>query len=72
MPYKARLKQGEVRKRKKTEYWVTNACAYNVSLKRCGVISPYFPDGNLKGLCRDKAEERIIVRIMRITYAASE
>ena len=48
MPYKARLKQGEVRKRKKTEYWVTNACAYNVSLKRRGVISPHFPDGDLK------------------------
>ena len=33
MPYKARLKQGEPRKREKTGYRVTNAGAYNLSLK---------------------------------------
>ncbi|EIQ7173220.1 hypothetical protein [Enterobacter hormaechei] len=45
MPYKARLKQGEARKRKKTEYRVTNARAYNLSLKKRGMISLYFPSG---------------------------
>ena len=48
MPYKARLRQGEARKRKKTEYRVTNARAYNLSLKKRGMISLYFPCGELK------------------------
>lgn len=48
MPYKARLKQGEERKRKKTEYRVTNARAYHRSLKTRGMISLYFPSGDLK------------------------
>jgi hypothetical protein len=48
MPYKARLKQGEARKRKNTEYRVTNARAYNLSLKKRGVISLYFPCSELK------------------------
>jgi hypothetical protein len=48
MPHKARLKQGEARKRKKTEYRVTNARAYNLSLKKRGMISLYFPCGELK------------------------
>src|SRR6202790_2353214 len=48
MPYKARLKQGEARKREKTGYRVTNAGAYNLSLKKRGMISLYFPSGELK------------------------
>jgi hypothetical protein len=48
MPYKARLKQGEARKREKTEYRVTNARAYNLSLKKRGMISLYLPSGELK------------------------
>ncbi|MGF6483129.1 hypothetical protein QFZ91_005356 [Paraburkholderia sp. JPY419] len=37
MPYKARLKTGEARKRKKPGYRVTNARAYNQSLTTdCG------------------------------------
>ena len=48
MPYKARLKQGEPRKREKTGYRVTNAGAYNLSLKKRGMISLYFPSGELK------------------------
>src|SRR6202166_2469625 len=48
MPYKARLKQGEPRKRKKPGYRVTNARAYNQSLRKRGMISLYVPGGDLK------------------------
>ena len=48
MPYKARLKQGEARRRKKPGYRVTNARAYNQSLRKRGMISLYLPDGDLK------------------------
>jgi hypothetical protein len=48
MPYKARLQQGEARKRKKPGYRVTNAGAYNQSLRKRGMISLYVPDGDLK------------------------
>jgi hypothetical protein len=39
MPYKARLKTGEPRKRAKPAYAVTNAHEYNESLKRRGQFS---------------------------------
>src|SRR5471032_1620318 len=48
MPYKARLKTGEPRKREKPGYRVTNARAYNQSLRKRGMISLYVPDGDLK------------------------
>jgi len=48
MPYKERLKNGEERKRKKSKYRVTNASAYNQSLRKRGMISLYFPKGNLR------------------------
>lgn len=48
MPYKARLKQSEPRKRKKPGYRVTNARAYNQSLRKRGMISLYVPGGDLK------------------------
>ncbi|UIF88710.1 hypothetical protein KAF44_25750 (plasmid) [Cupriavidus necator] len=45
---KARLKTGEPRKRKKPGYRVTNARAYNQSLRKRGMISLYVPGGDLK------------------------
>ena len=48
MPYKARLKAGEARKRKKPGYRVTNAHAFNQSLRKRGMISLYLADGDLK------------------------
>jgi hypothetical protein len=48
MPYKERQKQGEPRKREKPGYRVTNARAYNQSLRKRGMISLYVPDGDLK------------------------
>ena len=48
MPYKARLQTGNERKRKKPNYRVTNAHEYNQSLKKRGMISLYFPSGDLK------------------------
>lgn len=48
MPYKERQKQGEARKRKKPGYRVTNARAYNQSLRKRGMINLYVPDGDLK------------------------
>ncbi|RZF23546.1 hypothetical protein EVC45_43910, partial [Paraburkholderia sp. UYCP14C] len=50
MPYKARLKSGEPRKRAKPGYRVTNARDYNASLKKRGQLSLYCPDGDLKAL----------------------
>jgi hypothetical protein len=47
MPYKARLQEGQERKRKKPTYRVTNCHEYNQSLKKRGQISLYFPDGDL-------------------------
>lgn len=48
MPYKERLKSNEPRKRKKPSYKVTNWTEYNQSLKRRGMITLYFPQGDLK------------------------
>lgn len=48
MPYKARVKKGESRKREKPGYRVTNAHAYNQSLRKRGMISLYFSVGELK------------------------
>jgi hypothetical protein len=48
MPYKARLKDGQERKRKKPDYRVTNCREYNENLKKRGKISLYFPEGDLK------------------------
>ena len=48
MLYKARLKQRELRKREKPGYRVTNARAYNQSLRKRGMISLYVPGGDLK------------------------
>jgi hypothetical protein len=48
MPYEARLKTREVRKRKKPGCRVTNARAYNQSLRKRSMISLYVPDGDLK------------------------
>ncbi|WP_206955940.1 hypothetical protein [Trinickia acidisoli] len=50
MPYKARLKTDEPRKRPKPTYRVTNARAYNQSLKRRGQLTLYCPNGDLKAL----------------------
>ncbi len=47
MPYKARLKTGEPRKRPKPNYAVSNAHEYNESLKRRGQLSLYCPNGAL-------------------------
>ena len=48
MPYKEREKSGEARKRKQPDYRVTNWHEYNLSLKKRGMISLYFPCGDLK------------------------
>ncbi|VVE39168.1 transposase [Pandoraea horticolens] len=48
MPYQARLKTGEARKRPKPTYRVTNAHAYNRSLKRRGQLNLYCPSGDLR------------------------
>ncbi len=48
MPYKARPREGTERKREKSGYRVTNWSGYNLSLKKRGQISLYFPAGELK------------------------
>lgn len=50
MPYKERLKTGEPRKRKKMQYKVTNWTSYNQSLRKRGMISLYFPSGDIESL----------------------
>ena len=48
MPYKARLKTGNPRKRKKAQYKIVNWSEYNQALKKRGDLSLYFPKGDLK------------------------
>ena len=48
MPYKERLKTGVARKREKSKYKVTNWTEYNKSLRRRGMISIYFPEGDIQ------------------------
>ncbi|WP_440030473.1 hypothetical protein [Chromobacterium amazonense] len=47
MPYKERAKSGEPRKRDKPTYQVVNWSAYNQILRKRGMVTPYFPKGNL-------------------------
>ena len=47
MPYKARFKSGNPRKREKAKYGITNWSQYNQSLKNRGKISLYFPKGDI-------------------------
>ncbi|WP_440030585.1 transposase, partial [Chromobacterium amazonense] len=47
MPYKERAKSDEPRKRDKPTYQVTNWSAYNQSLRKRGMITLYFPKGDL-------------------------
>lgn len=48
MPYKVCLKTRIPRKRKKSEYRIENWSQYNQSFKKRGVLSLYFPKGDLK------------------------
>lgn len=50
MPYKARVKLGLERKREKPKYKVINWSQYNQSLRKRGMISLYFPNGDIKSL----------------------
>ncbi|MGF6971962.1 hypothetical protein QFZ94_000389 [Paraburkholderia sp. JPY465] len=60
MPYKARLKTGEARKRKKPGYRVTNARAYNQSLRKRGMISLYVRVARDSLIFRQKCLKRLI------------
>jgi Transposase DDE domain len=48
MPYKERLKSGEARKKPKPGYAPKDWSAYNKSLRSRGMISLYFPKGDLR------------------------
>lgn len=48
MPYKERLKTGLKRKREEPKYKVQNWTEYNQSLRKRGMISLYFPEGDIK------------------------
>ena len=50
MPYKEREKTGLPRKKDKPKYKVTNWSQYNQSLRKRGMISLYFPKGDLESL----------------------
>jgi hypothetical protein len=50
VPYKARERTREPRKRARPRYRVSNAREYNESLRKRGMISLYIPDGELKAL----------------------
>lgn len=50
MPYKERLKTGLDRKLKKPAYKVDNWTEYNQSLRKRGMISLYFPQGDITSL----------------------
>jgi hypothetical protein len=70
MPYKARLKSGEPRKRKKPDYRVTNAREYNVALKKRGMLSLYFPGGDLKAQFINARPHTVGVSGREPTYTA--
>lgn len=50
MPHKERVKLGVARKREKPKYKVINWTQYNQSLRKRGMISLYFPKGDIKSL----------------------
>lgn len=50
MPYKERTKTGLPRKTDKPKYKITNWSQYNESLRKRGMISLYFPGGDLESL----------------------
>ena len=50
MPYKELLKTGTAGKHKKSKYKVTNWTEYNKSLRKRGMVSIYFPDGDIQSL----------------------
>lgn len=50
MPYKERAKTGLPRKIDKPKYKITNWSQYNKSLRKRGMISLYFPAGDLESL----------------------
>ena len=50
MPIRRYLKNGKVRKGKKSGYKVENWSAYNQSLKKRGMLSLYFPPGDLESV----------------------
>lgn len=50
MPYKERAKTGLPRKTDRSKYKVTNWSQYNRSLRQRGMISLYFPKGDLESL----------------------
>ena len=48
MPYKERAKSGKPRIRKKQQYKIKNWSEYNQSLRKRGMISLYFPKGDIR------------------------
>jgi hypothetical protein len=48
MPYKERVKTGLERKREKPQYKIKNWSEYNQSLRKRGMLSLYFPTGDIK------------------------
>ncbi|KHO02690.1 hypothetical protein JS55_05555 [Rickettsia felis str. LSU] len=50
MPYKERTKTGLPRKIDKPRYKITNWSQYNDSLRKRGMVSLYFPEGDLESL----------------------
>lgn len=46
---RGKLKSGEPRKRDKSKYKIKNWSEYNQSLRKRGMISLYFPNGDIKG-----------------------
>lgn len=71
MPYKARLKNGNARKRTKPIYRVTNHKEYNKSLKNRGKISLYFPGGDLKSQFINDSPYTIGVSGRSLSYQAA-
>lgn len=50
-----KLKTGVPRKRAKSKYRVTNWSSYNKSLRKRGMISMYFPEGDIKSMFIDSS-----------------
>jgi|GEM_PF-4171528 len=53
MQNSGKLKSGAVRKKAKSKYGIVNWSSYNQSLRKRGMISLYFPEGDIKSMFAD-------------------
>lgn len=66
-----KLKSGEPRKRVKSRYKISNWSSYNQSLRKRGMISLYFPEGDIKSMFIDCMPYKEVISGRTSTYLKS-